>query len=194
MSKITIGAWVDGGGVKLDLPRLLITRMLIQANSGGGKSWLLRKLFEATAGLVQQLIVDPEGEFASLREKHDLVIIAAAGGDAAAHPRTAALLAHRLLETEASAVLDISELKAHDRHAFVRIFFESLIDAPKALRHPVLVALDEAQLFAPEKGQGESEATEAVIDIATRGTQARPLPGGGDTAHQHVPQRRRRRN
>lgn len=169
MSKLTLGTWVDGGAVKLDLPRLLITRMLIQASSGGGKSWALRSLLERTAGLVQQLIVDPEGEFASLREKHDLVIVAAAGGDAAAHPRTAALLAQRLLENEASAVLDVSELKAHDRHAFVRLFFESLIDAPKNLRHPVLVVLDEAQMFVPEKGQGESEASAAVIDIATRG-------------------------
>jgi hypothetical protein len=169
MSKMILGAWSDGGDVKLDLARLLLTRMLIQANSGNGKSWALRRLFERAAGLVQQLIVDPEGEFASLREKHDFVIIAANGGDAVAHPRTAALLAIRLLETEASAVLDISELKAADRHTFVRLLFESLIDAPKNLRHPVLVALDEAQMFAPEKGQGESEATDSVIDMATRG-------------------------
>lgn len=169
MSKMVLGTWADGGDVKLDLVRLLLTRMLIQANSGNGKSWALRRLFERAAGLVQQIIVDPEGEFASLREKHDFVIIAANGGDAVAHPRTAALLALRLLETEASAVLDISELKAADRHAFVRLLFESLIDAPKNLRHPVLVELDEAQIFAPEKGQGESEATDSVIDMATRG-------------------------
>lgn len=166
---MVLGKWVDGGDVKLDLARLLLTRMLIQANSGNGKSWALRRLFERAAGLVQQIIVDPEGEFASLREKHDFVIVAANGGDAAAHPRTAGLLATRLLETEASAVLDISELKAADRHTFVRLLFESLIDAPKNLRHPVLVALDEAQMFAPEKGQGESEATDSVIDMATRG-------------------------
>jgi hypothetical protein len=169
MSKMVLGTWADGGDVKLDLARLLLTRMLIQANSGNGKSWALRRLFERAAGFVQQIIVDPEGEFASLREKHDFVIVAASGGDAAAHPRTAALLALRLLETEASAVLDISELKAADRHTFVKLLFESLIDAPKNLRHPVLVALDEAQMFAPEKGQGESEATDSVIDMATRG-------------------------
>lgn len=169
MTKMVLGTWADGGDVKLDLARLLLTRMLIQANSGNGKSWALRRLFERAAGLVQQIIVDPEGEFASLREKHDFVIIAANGGDAVAHPRTAALLAIRLLETEASAILDISELKAADRHAFVRLLFESLIDAPKNLRHPVLVELDEAQIFAPEKGQGESEATDSVIDMATRG-------------------------
>jgi hypothetical protein len=169
VSKMVLGRWADGVDVKLDLARLLLTRMLIQANSGNGKSWALRRLFERAAGLVQQIIVDPEGEFASLREKHDFLIVAANGGDAVAHPRTAALLAIRLLETEASAVLDISELKAADRHAFVRLLFESLIDAPKNLRHPVLVELDEAQIFAPEKGQGESEATDSVIDMATRG-------------------------
>lgn len=168
--KPSLGAFTDDSkSAVIDLPRLLLTRMLIQANSGGGKSRALRRLLEVTAGRVQQLIIDPEGEFASLREKHDLVICAAQGGDALAHPRTASLLARRLLETQASAVLDISDLKADQRHAFVRIFLEALVEAPKSLRHPVLVALDEAQIFAPEKGQGESEASAAVIDVATRG-------------------------
>jgi hypothetical protein len=169
MSKAVLGDWVDGGPAKLDLPRLVETRMLIQASSGQGKSRALRRLLEVTAGKVQQLVVDPEGEFQSLREKHDLVICAARGADAIAHPRAAALLARRLLETEASAVLDISELKASERHTFTRLFLESLVEAPKSLRHSVLLALDEAQIFCPEKGQGESEASGVVIDIATRG-------------------------
>jgi len=87
----------------------------------------------------------------------------------AVHPRTAALLARRLLETEVSAVLDVSELKAHERHSFVRLFVESLIEAPKSLRHSVILAVDECQVYAPEKGQGESEASPAIIDVATRG-------------------------
>src|ERR1700760_517932 len=116
MKQVELGQWVTGGPMKLDVDRLLLTRMLVQANSGNGKSWLLRRLFEATAGLVQQLIIDPEGEFATLREKHDLIIVAAHGGDALAHPKTAELLARRLLETHASAVLDISDLKSHERH------------------------------------------------------------------------------
>lgn len=169
MTHPVLGTWSDGSAVKLDLPRLIETRMLIQSNSGGGKSRALRRLLEVTSGKVQQLIIDPEGEFASLREKHDLVICAAQGGDAASHPRTAVLLGRRLLEVEASAVLDISELKAPERHAFVRLFLESLIEAPKSLRHSVLVVIDECQIYSPEKGQGESEASAAVIDLATRG-------------------------
>jgi len=168
MSKPTLGQYIDHGvQASIDLPRLIVTRMLVTANSGGGKSRALRRLFEQLAGKVQQLIVDPEGEFASLREKHDFIICAAQGGDVEAHPRTAGLLARRLLETEASAVLDISELKAHERHRFVKLFLESLIEAPKELRHPTIVAVDEAQLFAPEKD--ESEALGAMLDVGTRG-------------------------
>lgn len=157
----------DRGQVDIDLARLLETRLLIQANSGGGKSWALRRLLEQTAGEVQQLVIDPEGEFATLREKHDYVIAAAHDGDALAHPRTAALLARRLLETGVSAILDIYDLKAHERQAFVRLFLDALTNAPKALWRPCLVVLDEAHVFCPEAGKAESAG--AVIDLATRG-------------------------
>lgn len=167
--KLELGQWSGGGRAVLNLERLIETRMLIQANSGGGKSWAMRRLLEITHGHIQQLIIDVEGEFSSLREKHDLVIVSAHGGDALASVKTARLLATRLLETQASAVLDLYDLKLDHRHTFVRLFFESLIEAPKHLRHPVLTVLDEAHLFCPEKGQGESEATDAVIDMASRG-------------------------
>jgi hypothetical protein len=141
--------------------------MLVQCNSGGGKSWSIRRLLEQTAGQVQQLVIDPEGEFATLREKHDFIIAAPHDGDALAHPKTAQLLARRLLETGVSAILDIYDLKAHERQAFVRIFLEALVNAPKALWRPALVVLDEAHVFCPEAGKAESAG--AVIDLATRG-------------------------
>jgi hypothetical protein len=37
-----IGQIVGGGKLELELPTLVDTRLLIQANLGGGKSWLLR--------------------------------------------------------------------------------------------------------------------------------------------------------
>lgn len=155
------------GTVGVDLARLLETRLLAQANSGGGKSWLLRRLLEQTAGKVQQIVIDPEGEFATLREKFDYVIGAHQGGDALTHPRTASLFARRLLETNVSAILDIYDLKAYERQQFVRNFLEALVNSPRRLWHPVLVVLDEAHVYAPEKGRAES--TSAVIDMATRG-------------------------
>lgn len=151
----------------LDLESLLDTRLLIQANSGAGKSWALRRLLEQSHGKVQHLVIDPEGEFATLRERFDYVLAAPRGGDTPAVPRSAALLAERLLELSASAILDIFELKAHERILFVRRFLEALIDSPKKLWHPVLVVIDEASIFCPQSGEAESSG--AVIDLACRG-------------------------
>lgn len=156
-----------GPGVRCDLQKLIDTRALVQANSGGGKSHTLRRLLEQTHGRVQQLVIDPEGEFASLREKYDYVLAARTGGDTAADPRAAKLLAERLLELGVSAILDIYELKAHERIRFVRAFLEALVDAPKKLWHPALVVVDEAHVFCPQ--QGEAESAGAVIDLCTRG-------------------------
>lgn len=169
--KVKIGRFpIDGDRqALLDIERLVESRAFIQASSGFGKSYLMCELIEATHGHIQQLIIDPEGEFSLLRKDHDFVIAAAHGGDAIAHPRTAALLATRLLETKASAILDIYDVKPRERHEFVRNFLTAMMEARKELWHPVLVFLDEAHLFCPEKGMGESEATDAVIDLAGRG-------------------------
>lgn len=152
----------------MDLEALLRTRLLVQANSGGGKSWLLRRLAERLFGHVQVAILDPEGEFSSLRERFGFVL-AGPGGETPADPRSAELLARRLLELKASAVCDLYELPKHDRHRWVRTFCEALIDAPKGLWRPLVVIVDEAHVYCPEKGAGESEASSAMIDLATRG-------------------------
>jgi len=150
----------------LDLDTLVATRLLVTATSGGGKSWALRRILEQTHGAVQQIVLDPEGEFSSLRQAGDYVL-AGKGGDVAARPETAAKLAEHLLELRVSAVCDLYELKAGERKRFVRLFLDALVNAPKALWHPVLVVIDEVHSYCPERGQAES--TEAVIDLATRG-------------------------
>ncbi len=151
---------------RIDLATLIDTRLLVQANSGGGKSWLLRRLLEQSHGKVQQIVIDLEGEFSTLREKYDY-ILAAKEGDTAAEPRSAALLARRLLELNVSAIIDLYELSHQERKHFVRLFLSAMINAPKSLWHPCLVIVDEAHVFAPQTGQ--SEAMEAVIDLTTRG-------------------------
>jgi hypothetical protein len=168
MSEIVLGKAVHGGGlVRLDVQRLIESRLLLQANSGGGKSWAIRRLLEQSHGQVQHLVLDIEGEFHTLREQHDYVLAARAGADTLADPRTATLLAKRLLELGVSAILDLYELKAAARVTFVKLFLEALIDAPRALWHPALVVVDEAHHFCPEQGGAESAA--AVIDLMTRG-------------------------
>jgi hypothetical protein len=161
------GTFDIGPGAPCVLDVLVDTRLLVQANSGGGKSWCLRRILEQTHGRVQHLVIDPEGEFSSLREKFDYVLAARHGGDTAADPRAAALLAEKLLELGVSAILDVYELKAHERVRFVRAFLDALVNAPKRLWRPALVVVDEAHVFCPQVGEAESAA--AVIDLATRG-------------------------
>lgn len=152
--------------VFIDVPRLTETRVLINASSGAGKSWTLRRLLEQTYGSVQHFVIDPEGEFRTLREKFDYVLVGHEG-DIPAKPSTAATLARRLLELGASAILDIAELHMDERRAFVQQFVDSMMNAPKHLWHPVMVVIDEAHMFAPETGK--SEALLSVIDLMARG-------------------------
>jgi hypothetical protein len=168
MSRIEIGKDGAGKPLHLEVEALLRTRALVQANSGGGKSYALRRMAEQLFGKVPVWIVDPEGEFASLRERFGFVLVGK-GGETPADPRSAELVVQRLLEHGASAVFDLYDLKPPTRHHFVRVLLDALMNAPKALWKPLVLKLDEAHLFAPEKGMGESEAFGAVQDVATRG-------------------------
>jgi uncharacterized protein len=164
--KFVLGDIREGGSLRCDLAKLLESRMLIQASSGSGKSRTLRRIAEQIHGHVQTIIVDPEGEFASLRERFDYVL-AGKGGETPAEPRGAALLAERLLELGVSAIVDLYEMKPDARQEFVSRFFAKLVDIPKPLYHPVVTILDEAQMFAAEGAK--TPAALAVVDYATRG-------------------------
>lgn len=150
----------------IDLDKLVESRMLVQANSGGGKSWAIRRIIEQSFGHVQIIVIDPEGEFGNMRAEFDFAYVGK-DGDTPAQSRSAAILATRLLELKSSAVIDLYELPPQERKHFVRLFCEAMVNAPKELWHDVLLIIDEAHVFAPEKG--ESEALGAVIDLATRG-------------------------
>lgn len=153
-------------GVPIDLEFLIKSRLLIQANSGGGKSYAIRKLLEETNDKVQQIVLDLEGEFSSLREKCDFLLFGTEG-DYPIQIKYAEKTAKTLLELNVSAIIDLYELKHHERITFVKRFLDAMINAPKELWHPCIVVVDEAHLFCPEKGQAESMS--AVIDICTRG-------------------------
>ena len=66
------------------------------------------------------------------------------------------------------APCDISELKLDERHRWVEQFLAGLMEAPRELWRSLLVIVDEAYLFCPERGQGESVAAAAMIDLAAR--------------------------
>lgn len=158
MSKIVIGhSIVDGKpgkNVKLDVDLLIPSRLLIQANSGGGKSYLLRRLEELLWKIkVQTIVIDPEGEFYTLREKFGYVLVGE-NGETPADVRSAALLAEKFLQLKASAVCDLYEAfrsKPMERRQWVRNFLNALLDAPRSLWHPLVVIVDEAHKFCPQE-------------------------------------------
>lgn len=164
---IKIGTAADKP-LSLNVARLVDTRMLIQANSGGGKSWLLRLIAEQTMGYVPTIVLDPEGEFFTLREKCDLVLVGREG-EIPTDVRSAALLARKLIELSVSAVIDLYDLRVADRRRFVRLFLEALLALPRSLWGPRLILIDEAHTFAPERSAGEAESLNAVIDLASQG-------------------------
>jgi uncharacterized protein len=153
VSKIVIGTEPSGKALRLDVDLLIPSRLLIQANSGGGKSWLLRRLAEQLYGRVQTIIIDPEGEFFTLREKYGYVLVGE-GGETPCDVRSAAMLAERFLELKASAVCDLYEAfrsRPMERRQWVRYFLNALIDAPRNLWHPLIIIVDEAHKFCPQE-------------------------------------------
>lgn len=167
MTHITLGH-AERKPLYLDLPILLRTRLLIQANSGGGKSYALRRILEQAFGKVQCIVIDPAGEFSTLREKYDFILIGE-HGEAQVDIRSAGLLATRLLELRAPAIIDLYSLKPAERHIWVQRYFEATMNAPKSLWHPVLFIVDEAHKFMPEKGEGESVAKPAMLSVCSDG-------------------------
>jgi len=155
--------------VAIDLPTLIETRAIIQANSGGGKSWAIRRILEQSHGKVQQIVIDVEGSFRSLREKLDYLLLGAQTDevDYPITPENAALLATTFLEARTSVIIDLYEFRPAVRQQIVRAFLDALINAPKDLWHDCLVVLDEAHVFCPE--QKAAEAKEAVEALCSRG-------------------------
>lgn len=166
MKRVRFATTTEGKPVEIDIQKLVESRLLVQASSGGGKSYALRKILEVTHGHVQQIVLDPDGEFGSLRQKFEF-LQAGKGGDVPAEPRSAELLAEKLLELGTDAIVDLYEMKPQERKHFVRLFCEAIVNARKELWHPVLILVDEAHVFCPEAGQ--SEAMGPVIDLASRG-------------------------
>ena len=153
--QVDMGLDAGGAPVPIDLEELLATRLLVQGNSGSGKSHLLRRLLERSAGQVQQIIIDPEGDFVTLGERYGHVAITAAEYSVAEIARFAA----RIREHRTSVVLDLEGLEMEGQMRCAAAFLSALFDAPRDHWFPALVVVDEAQVFAPSMG---AEVTEEV--------------------------------
>jgi len=142
---IVIGAGPTGTPVTIDMEELLATRLLVQGNSGSGKSHLLRRVLEESAAIVQQVVIDPEGDFVTLAEPFGHIVIDAAAYSSAEIGRLAA----RIREHRASVILALDGLEIEAQMRCAALFLNALFDAPREQWYPALVVVDEAQMFAP---------------------------------------------
>jgi hypothetical protein len=157
-AKIDMGIDASGNPVLIDLEELLATRLLVQGNSGSGKSHLLRCLLEGSAGLVQQIVIDPEGDFVTLAEAFGHIAIDAAEYSLA----EVAALGARAREHRASIVLNLDGLEIDGQMRCAAAFLAALFDAPRQFWYPALVVVDEAQLFAPAAAGDVTEEARRV--------------------------------
>ena len=160
---IDLGQTTTGEAARMDLEELLSTRLLVQGNSGSGKSHLLRRLLEQSAPHVQQAIIDPEGDFVTLAEAFGHVVV-----DAERSPAELARIADRIRRHRASVVLDLEGLDAEDQMRAAAAFLNGLFDADRDHWFPMLIAVDEAQLFAPAiAGEVSDEARKTSLGAMT---------------------------
>ncbi|WP_342643893.1 ATP-binding protein [Rhodoligotrophos ferricapiens] len=141
---IDMGAVASGAVAELDLEELLATRLLVQGNSGSGKSHLLRRLLEQSAPWVQQCVIDPEGDFVTLADKFGHQVI-----DAARSEAELTRIAGRVRQHRVSVVLNLEGLDVEQQMRAAAAFLGGMFDADRDHWYPVLVVVDEAQLFAP---------------------------------------------
>ncbi|MCD2182057.1 ATP-binding protein [Rhizobium sp. GN54] len=141
---IDMGTAQGGAPATLDIEELLATRLLVQGNSGSGKSHLLRRLLEQSAPWVQQCIIDPEGDFVTLADKFGHVVVEGERTDA-----ELVGIATRIRQHRVSCVLSLEGLEVEQQMRTAGIFLNAMFDADRDYWYPVLVVVDEAQMFAP---------------------------------------------
>ncbi|GGH09250.1 ATP-binding protein [Alsobacter metallidurans] len=160
---IDMGLTSEGTAALLDLEELLATRLLVQGNSGSGKSHLLRRLLEQSASWVQQAIIDPEGDFVTMADRFGHLVV-----DAAQSENDLQRIAARVRQHRASVVLNLEGLDVEGQMRCAAAFLGGLFDADRDYWYPMLVVVDEAQLFAPAAaGEVSDEARKLSLGAMT---------------------------
>lgn len=161
MQKINIGTVID-------LDELIRSRMLIQANSGGGKSAIARVIIEESYGKVPFIVMDIEGEYYTLKELYgDIIVIGGQHADAPISVELAKQLPKFIVENQLSVVIDVSDMEMNGRRRFAKFFIEALMQLPQQYWTPYLIFLEECHNLAGE--QDKYESGPAIKDLMSRG-------------------------
>ncbi len=169
---------------ELDLPLDFITdKVAIVGVTGSGKTNTAVVMAEEILRAGQQVVIlDKLGVWYGLRSSKDgenaglpiPIFGGLAPGSLPLPARSGALIAQVIVERGIPAILDLSDLKLGEQRQFVADFSDALFDAkrPEAMRDPIHIMVDEAQVFAPQqlmdKGT-EMVSLSALIRLTTQG-------------------------
>jgi hypothetical protein len=164
----------------LALPIDAVTQsMAILARRGAGKTYTGSVIVEEAIGAkVPTVVLDPTGAWWGLRSSIDgerpglpVVIFGGDHGDVPLEPTAGTVLADVVIEHPGAYVIDLSGLlsKAAEQR-FAADFLERLYRAKKRETGPLLVVVDEADTFAPQRpGPEQTRTLGALESIVRRG-------------------------
>jgi hypothetical protein len=155
-------------GTKINVQDLLASRLLIQANSGGGKSAIARVIMEKVYGIIPFIVMDVDGEYYTLKEKFgDVLVIGGQYCDVPISLKSAKLLPKEIISNRLSVVIDLSDLKMDDRILYAKNFLEALMELPKQYWISYFVFIEEAHKLCGQ--QDKYPSGPAVKDLMSRG-------------------------
>jgi hypothetical protein len=112
---------------------------------------------------VQQCIIDPEGDFTTLSERYGHTVV-----DATRTEAELTRIAARVRQHRVSVVLNLEGLDVEQQMRAAAAFLGGMFDADRDFWYPVLVVVDEAQLFAPAAaGEVSDEARKLSLGAMT---------------------------
>ena len=156
----------DGREFTIDAEEFLTGRAAIIGMSGSGKSHLVGVLCEELSeNRLPFIIIDPEGEYFSLKERYNIVW--ASNSKESDVPLDIDMIEGLIKETVkrmGRLIIDTSE--SSDEFEVVSRVMDTLYKIETELRIPTILIVEEADRFAPQSG---GDSVSALYEISRRG-------------------------
>ena len=179
------GQMADENGVLANLDALAEFGAFIEGTSRSGKTNVGRVFCEQTYGVVQHIILDPEGQYPSLRSAGRPYLIIGKGRDVELVLRlvgrdvdgkeewevdgeAVARLILAVVDRGVSVIFDMSDYDLSDQYIIVRSIADALVTLPESHPRTTAVIIEELQDYAPDGG-GKDTSHNSVRRLAKRG-------------------------
>ncbi|MFW3146989.1 MAG: helicase HerA domain-containing protein [Thermoplasmatota archaeon] len=160
---------IDGELFEADIGRFITARTAVVGMSGSGKSHLIGVICEELSeNGTSFVIIDPEGEYSSLKEKYEVVW---AGKDLEADVKlsknSVKKLAQAVVNQGARLILDTSDSEnSAEEMEVISNFLDHFYKLETEEKRPITVIVEEADRFAPQFG---GEKVQRLLEISRRG-------------------------